>query len=60
MLDRNTHALFQLGSSAILKKPLEARIQWVRRVRAARERASSEVQSFYQSERKVMAQWLGL
>jgi hypothetical protein len=59
-LDKNTRALFQLGLSAILQKPLDIRVQWVRRVQAARERAVTEVHLFYQSERKVMAQWLGI
>jgi hypothetical protein len=59
LLDRNTRALFQKGSSMILNKPLEIRAQWVRRVWAAREQVVTENQSFYQAERKVMAQWLG-
>jgi hypothetical protein len=60
LLDRNTRALFQKGSSLILSKPLEIRVQWVRRVRAAREQVEvTEHQACYQAERKVMAQWLG-
>jgi hypothetical protein len=58
-LDRNTRALFLLGLKAILDKPLDIRVQWLRRVQAARDHAAADIQACYQTERKIMSQWLG-
>jgi hypothetical protein len=58
-LDRNTRALFLLGLKAILDKPLDIRVQWLRRVQAARDHAAVDIQACYQTERKIMSQWLG-
>jgi hypothetical protein len=53
-LDKQTRALFYSGIHSILQKPLEIRQQWVRRVKAARDRDSGA----YQTERRAMAHWL--
>jgi hypothetical protein len=58
-LDRNTRALLLLGLKAILDKPLDIRVQWLRRVQAARDHAAVGIQACYQTERKIMSQWLG-
>lgn len=58
-LDNPTKALFQGGLTKVLAKPLEVKQQWLRRVTEARHN-SALGQSSFQSERQVMAQWLGL
>jgi hypothetical protein len=58
-LDRPTRALFSRGCAAILRKPLDIRIAWLRRVQAARDHLAAESQACYQAERKIMSQWLG-
>jgi hypothetical protein len=58
-LDRSTRALFNPGCPAILRKPLDIRIAWLRRVQTARDNQATESQEYYKSERKIIAQWLG-
>jgi hypothetical protein len=55
-LDRQTQALFSRGLAAILRKPLDIRQQWLRRVKAARNRL--QTQSGFAAERRLMTQWL--
>lgn len=58
-LDAPTRVLFHQGLESVLKKPLEIRIQWVKRVQTARERkADRKAQGAFQAERKGMARWL--
>jgi hypothetical protein len=58
-LDRETKKLFKLGARQVLvKKPLEIRQQWLRRVQAARLRLQNQ-QGGFRNERRVMANWLG-
>jgi hypothetical protein len=55
-LDQQTQALFLKGLAALLRKPLDVRQQWLRRVKVARSR--SQTQSGFATERRMMAQWL--
>jgi hypothetical protein len=58
-LEPHTKALFRPGLGAILRKPMDIKQQWVRRVELAREVESTKDHDFYRTERSVMAQWLG-
>jgi Zn-finger nucleic acid-binding protein len=56
-LDTSTKALFRVGFPAVVNKPLEIRVQWVKRVQLAREILRAPTQA-YAKERKLMATWL--
>jgi hypothetical protein len=55
-LDRQSQALFARGADSILRKPLEVRQQWLRRVKVARSR--TQTQGGFAPERRMMAKWL--
>jgi hypothetical protein len=56
-LDGSTRALFRGGLPAVLAKPLDVKQQWLRRIQQARSNVA--LGKTFQSERQVMAQWLG-
>jgi hypothetical protein len=58
-LKPNTKALFRPGLAAILKKPIDIKSQWVRRVELAREVEGVNDHDTYRTERTAMAKWLG-
>jgi hypothetical protein len=56
-LDGSTRALFRGGLQAVLDKPFDVKQQWLRRIQQARSNVA--LGKTFQSERQVMAQWLG-
>jgi hypothetical protein len=56
-LDTNTKILFHARAGAICKKPLEIRLQWLKRVQTARA-IKQELPQAYANERRIMAAWL--
>jgi hypothetical protein len=59
-LDHATISLFRPGVQAIVSKPLDVKLQWLRHVEVARNNSALGNQNTFCSERKAMAQWLGL
>jgi hypothetical protein len=58
-LDGNSRTLFRIGVAALLKKPMDVKQQWVKRVELARQLAMTGEHDTYRNERSAMARWLG-
>jgi hypothetical protein len=56
-LDNISRALFREGFRVLANKPLEIRVQWLKRVKLAREVFRAPTQA-YEKERKLMTTWL--
>lgn len=59
-LDVNTKSLFKQGLPFILKRPIDVKHQWLRRVCAARDNAALGDNARFGTKRQIMARWLGL